>query len=172
MKIISSILLTAIICSCSSQKNATPGKSDSVTVTTVSSNETKSATPTKSVILNNPQEGANETKSPTPTKSAVLNNPASISNAPKCILDLIKAFKEEDVQNPPRKMYSYTYKGSTVYYVTPPCCDFFSDLYDENCKLIAHPDGGITGKGDGRLKDFSELKSNEKLVWEDSRKYR
>jgi hypothetical protein len=77
------------------------------------------------VILNNPQEGSNETKSPTPTKSAVLNNPASISNVPKCILDLIKAYKEEDVQNPPRKMYSYNYKGSTVYYVTPPCCDFF-----------------------------------------------
>ncbi|MEO5984713.1 MAG: hypothetical protein ABIP80_04365 [Ferruginibacter sp.] len=170
MKLVSSIFLTALICSCNSQKSTAPAKSDT-TVTKASANQTKSATPTKSVILNNPPEKVNETKSSTPTKTAVLNNSASVS-APQCILNLIKAFKEEDVQNPPRKMYSYSYKGSTVYYVTPPCCDFFSDLYDSNCKLIAHPDGGITGKGDGRLKDFVEMRSNEKIVWEDARKYR
>ena len=52
----------------------------------------------------------------------------------------------------------------------PICCDFYSDLYDNKCNLIAHPDGGFTGKGDGKIKDFRKEATNEKLVWEDSRK--
>ena len=88
---------------------------------------------------------------------------------PLCIDSLIAVFKEEKVQNPPRKIYSYTYKGNTVYYVPAICCDFFSDLYDTNCKLIGHPDGGFTGKGDGKLPDFNTGKSNEVLIWADKR---
>ena len=90
--------------------------------------------------------------------------------AKSCIEEMIKGFAKEEKQNPPRKIYSYTYKGETVYYVTPPCCDFYSDLYNSNCKLIGHPDGGFTGKGDGRMPDFHTNKSNEKLIWEDKRK--
>lgn len=87
-----------------------------------------------------------------------------------CVQKLIKKFSAEEVQNPPRSIYSYTYKGKTVYYVTPPCCDFFSDLYDSNCNLIGHPDGGITGKGDMQMMDFDTAKKNEKLIWKDKRK--
>lgn len=76
---------------------------------------------------------------------------------------------DDEVKNPPQKIFSYKYKGSTVYYVTAPCCDFFSDLLSADCELIAHPDGGITGKGDGRAADFHKLRSGEKLVWEDPR---
>lgn len=89
---------------------------------------------------------------------------------PACVNDLIAQFKEEKVQNPPRKIYSYTYQGKTVYYVPAICCDFFSDLYDSNCKLIGHPDGGFTGKGDGKMPDFFSARTNEVLVWEDKRK--
>ncbi len=94
----------------------------------------------------------------------------SSTDTAACIREMIAGFKNEEKQNPPRKIYSYTYKGQTVYYVTPPCCDFFSDLYDSNCKLIGHPDGGITGRGDGKFPDFEKTKTNEKLVWEDTRK--
>ncbi|MBS1742291.1 MAG: hypothetical protein JST81_04590 [Bacteroidetes bacterium] len=79
-------------------------------------------------------------------------------------------FAAEEKQNPPRKIIRYEYEGKTVYYVTPPCCDFFSDLYDSTCVLIGHPDGGFTGKGDGKLSDFNEKKKREVLVWEDRRK--
>ena len=95
---------------------------------------------------------------------------AAASPVPVCVKALIKKFTAEEKQNPPRSIYSYTYKGKTVYYVTPPCCDFFSDLYDSNCKLIGHPDGGITGKGDMQMVDFATAKSNEKLIWKDERK--
>ncbi len=90
-------------------------------------------------------------------------------NNPACINEMIKRYETAAKENPPRKIYSYTYQGRTVYYVTPPCCDFYSDLYDGECKLIGHPDGGLTGKGDGKLPDFQSTKSNEKLIWEDKR---
>lgn len=96
--------------------------------------------------------------------------PAATETVPACVKTLIKKFSTEEKQNPPRSIYSYTYKGKTVYYVTPPCCDFFSDLYDSNCNLIGHPDGGITGKGDMQMTDFTTAKSNEKLIWKDARK--
>jgi hypothetical protein len=89
---------------------------------------------------------------------------------PKCINKMIAEFTKAKVENPPRKIYSYNYQGKTVYYVTPPCCDFYSDLYDSDCNLIGHPDGGFTGKGDGKMPDFHSTKSGEKLVWEDKRK--
>lgn len=95
---------------------------------------------------------------------------ATANKLPACINDLVAQFKQEKVQNPPRKIYSYTYQGKTVYYVPAICCDFFSDLYDSNCKLIGHPDGGFTGKGDGKLQDFGTARTNEVLVWEDKRK--
>ncbi len=55
----------------------------------------------------------------------------------------------------------YLYKGDTVYLFVPPCCDRFSELYDRDGKLICHPDGGITGKGDGKCTDF--VKKAEKI---------
>lgn len=91
-------------------------------------------------------------------------------NHPACIDSLVRVFEAETVQNPPRKIYSYTYQGKKVYYVPALCCDFFSDLYDSNCKLIGHPDGGFTGKGDGKLPDFHSAKTEEVLVWADKRK--
>ena len=90
-------------------------------------------------------------------------------NVPSCIRVMIEKYEYEEKQTPPRKIYQYTYNGKRVYYVTAPCCDFFSDLYDSECALIGHPDGGITGRGDGSLPDFMKTRSNEKLIWEDKR---
>lgn len=103
--------------------------------------------------------------------SQKLQNETNADNSlPKCIKQMIKDFQAEPVQNPPRKIFSYSYHDSTVYYVPPICCDFYSDLYDNKCNLIAHPDGGFTGRGDGKIKDFKKEAINEKLVWEDKRK--
>ena len=89
---------------------------------------------------------------------------------PVAIQQLIKQYSAEEKANPPRTIYSYKYNGYTVYYVTAPCCDFFSDLYDSSGKLIAHPGGGFTGRGDGKIPDFDTKKTNEKIVWADKRK--
>lgn len=108
-------------------------------------------------------EKGNTGARPTPVETVQLDS------LPTCLQQLSTRYTQEVRMNPPRKIYSYRYRDSLVYYVTAPCCDFFSDLYNTRCELIAHPDGGITGKGDGRLPDFHSLKKVEKLLWEDKR---
>ena len=113
---------------------------------------------------------SNKNTATTGKETGIADDIYDESSVPACIKKLIAGFKAEEVQNPPRKIYRYLYNGKTVYYVTAPCCDFFTDLYDSNCKLIAHPDGGITGRGDGRATDFVKTRTGEKLIWEDKRK--
>lgn len=91
------------------------------------------------------------------------------SKHPRCIETLIKKMSEEEVTNPPASLYSYTYYNRTVYFVPAPCCDFFSILYDDSCNVIAHPDGGFTGRGDGRGIDFFETRKDEVKIWQDKR---
>lgn len=93
------------------------------------------------------------------------------SQYPKCLQALINRFEAEEKTNPPQSIYRYLYKNQLVYFVPAPCCDFFSNLYDDSCRLLGHPDGGITGRGDGRVTDFFEKRSNEQLIWEDQRKF-
>ena len=88
---------------------------------------------------------------------------------PVCVTALIEKFKSEDVTNPPMKIYRYVYKGKQVYYVPGPCCDNFSNLYNDSCRIMGHPDGGFTGRGDGQFPDFRKEISEEKLLWEDPR---
>ena len=90
-------------------------------------------------------------------------------DVPECIKTLIVTYKKEQKQNPPRSIYSYTYNGKTVYYVPAICCDQYSNLLDGDCNIMSHPDGGITGKGDGKLPDFKTARTNEKLIWTDDR---
>ncbi|PHR72255.1 MAG: hypothetical protein COA67_05400 [Lutibacter sp.] len=83
----------------------------------------------------------------------------------------IEEFTSQKVTNPPIKIYSYTYNEETVYFVTAVCCDVYSELYDNDCNRICAPDGGKTGKGDGKCADFFDTKTDEKLIWSDTRKY-
>ena len=92
-----------------------------------------------------------------------------VDSLPVCVKVLIEKMKSEAVTNPPRKIYSYKYLGKKVFYVPAVCCDNFSDLYNDSCRLMGHPDGGFTGKGDGKIKDFAAA-TDEKLLWADSRK--
>jgi hypothetical protein len=90
-------------------------------------------------------------------------------DVPVCILEKIEKLKTENPTNPPASVWQYEYNGQTVYYIPAKCCDIPSSLYDTNCKLICSPDGGFTGKGDGKCKDFAEKRTNEKLIWKDAR---
>jgi hypothetical protein len=42
-------------------------------------------------------------------------------------------------------------------------------LYDAGGDMICAPDGGLTGKGDGKCPDFLSIRKNEALVWKDTR---
>ena len=88
---------------------------------------------------------------------------------PSCVKEKIIQLQNNSSQNPPAQVWQYRYKGQTVYYFPPTCCDQMGELYDENCNLICHPDGGITGRGDGKCEDFFSARQKEKLVWENKR---
>lgn len=90
---------------------------------------------------------------------------------PDSIVSKINQLKNEAVRNPPAEVWQYDYKGETVFYIPPYCCDMFSELYDDNGNLICHPDGGFSGTGDGRCTDFGSTRTNGKLLWKDPRKY-
>lgn len=90
---------------------------------------------------------------------------------PQWLNQVIQQLKNEPVANPPTSVTRYEYKGQIVYYVPPQFADIWSTLYDANGKIIAHPDGGISGNGDGRAQDFLKEKKNGLLIWTDDRAY-
>jgi hypothetical protein len=90
-------------------------------------------------------------------------------NVPLCILQKIEIMKAENVANPAASVWQYEYNGQIVYFIPQSCCDIPSSLYDAKCNLICSPDGGFTGKGDGKCKDFFEKRTKEKLIWKDER---
>ncbi|MCB0706552.1 MAG: hypothetical protein KDC34_14655 [Saprospiraceae bacterium] len=90
-----------------------------------------------------------------------------LKELPQCVQDLVKDIKKAPITDPPTSLYSYTFEGATVYYISGPCCDIFSTLYNEDCEIICHPDGGFTGGGDGLCPDFLSKATDEKLLWMD-----
>lgn len=87
-------------------------------------------------------------------------------NMPVCLTAKIDSMKMDPKINLPESVTHYTYKGRSVYYVVSGCCDQFNEVYDENCKSIGAPDGGITGKGDNRLPDFYSQVTDKRVVWQ------
>jgi len=88
---------------------------------------------------------------------------------PLWLQDTIDAILSRPFGAPPATIWEYTYNGDDVYYRTYPCCDMFTDLYDENGKLLCHPDGGLTGVGDQTCTDFLSARQNRQLIWRDPR---
>ena len=84
---------------------------------------------------------------------------------PACVQQLIDDAKKEDPPNLPEQVDEYLYKGKKIYLVTAPCCDFFNMVYDDSCKNICAPTGGITGRGDGRCPDFDSVAKLVKQIW-------
>ena len=81
----------------------------------------------------------------------------------------IQGILAERKRNPIIRIVRYQFEGETVYYESAPCCDQQSTLYDTKGGVLCHPEGGITGKGDGRCGNFDKRKTNEMLVWQDPR---
>jgi hypothetical protein len=88
---------------------------------------------------------------------------------PAWINTLIKQFESAPVGNPPQSIWRYDYNGQVVYFVPAQCCDIPSTVYDADGNIICAPDGGITGEGDGRCPKFFSQRSDEQLIWKDSR---
>ena len=47
-----------------------------------------------------------------------------------------------------------------------PCCDKFNTVYDSVCNILGYPDGGFTGRGDGKMQDYRKETNGEKVIWQ------
>ncbi len=88
---------------------------------------------------------------------------------PAWVDQLSKQFESDPVGNPAQSIWRYEYNGQEVYYIPAQCCDMYSTLYDAVGNVLCAPDGGFTGKGDGKCSDFFDQRTKEQLVWQDQR---
>ena len=88
---------------------------------------------------------------------------------PPWLTALIRDLESQPRANPPAFIARYHYKGETVYFQPQRCCDVPSSVFTSNGTVMCHPDGGITGAGDGRCPDFFAVRKNEKVIWRDQR---
>ncbi len=91
---------------------------------------------------------------------------------PSWVSALISRLERAPVANPPALIARFTYRGDTVYYLPPRCCDVPSTVFNKAGAVICSADGGMTGGGDGRCADFFETRRDEKLIWRDTRSRR
>jgi len=108
---------------------------------------------------------------PTAETNQNINQPmANVNQAtPTWIKALIDEIESKSWGNSPSTIKKCNYQDKIVYYITSPCCDNYNYLYNENNQVICAPDGGITGRGDGKCIDFSSDKKTCELIWQDSR---
>jgi hypothetical protein len=84
---------------------------------------------------------------------------------PACLAAKIKSMASDPNQGSPVSVTRYTYRQRTVYYMVSACCDKFNVVYDSVCNILGHPDGGFTGRGDGKMQGFREEATNGKVIW-------
>ncbi|WP_240737352.1 DUF6970 domain-containing protein [Hymenobacter metallicola] len=135
---------------------------------------------TRGVSVNTPTDppvsgsvNGNDTPNPTSANTTDLRPTQTTAfdttSRPRWLEDRIQRHLAEPKQNPIVQISRYTYKGQVVYYETLGCCDQFSNLYNTKGNLICHPEGGLTGRGDGQCPDFEKNRTGERLVWRDPR---
>jgi hypothetical protein len=89
---------------------------------------------------------------------------------PACVMQKIEAINKKTISNPPLQIDEYLYNGKRVFLYTADCCDQFNMLYDENCKSLCAPSGGLDGSGDRKCRDFSANAKHIKVTWKNENK--
>ena len=88
---------------------------------------------------------------------------------PSWITEKIAELEKQAPHKAKSYIKEYEYNDKKVYYIPADCCDQMNPLYDENGKVICHPSGGFTGRGDNKCPDFKPAATDGKLIWEDIR---
>ena len=85
---------------------------------------------------------------------------------PSCFETKIKTMSANLREGVPQSITRYRYKGQPVYYMLSSCCDNYNIVFDSDCNILGFPDGGYTGRGDGKMPDFHKEAVKDKIVWE------
>ncbi len=89
---------------------------------------------------------------------------------PECLTNVIKEMSANPAEGAPLSVTRYDYKRKQVYYFASACCDRYNIVYDSACHILGYPDGGFTGRGDGKMTDFKNEATNATLVWQPEQK--
>ena len=102
------------------------------------------------------------------TKNMVKEENDALTNnsMPKCLANVVKEMSANPAEGSPISVTRYDYKGKQVYYLIAPCCDKYNIVYDSACHILGYPDGGFTGRGDGKMMDFKKEATNAIVVWQ------
>ena len=97
--------------------------------------------------------------------SACGGSKSASASEPKWVTHLIDSLEHAKYNNG-AAVSKYSYEGKTVYYVQAPCCDQMNALYDETGVLMCYPDGGFTGRGDGKCPGFKNGAEMLAMLWQ------
>lgn len=103
-------------------------------------------------------------------KSSLDLSPSEASNV-KWLDGLIEQEKTNPVVNPPSSITECNYNGEVVYYLPARCCGVYGFLFNNDGEIICSPDGGFTGRGDGRCVDFFSERIDCETIWADNRSF-
>ncbi len=90
---------------------------------------------------------------------------ADSTELPTCLQAKIDSMTANPNEGSPQSVTSYRYHDKTVYYLVSPCCDKYNIVYDSVCNVLGYPDGGFTGRGDGKMPDFFKEAKDRKVLW-------
>lgn len=99
------------------------------------------------------------------TSCAAHRKAQDLNNLPSCLKTKIETMSANPREGTPQSVTRYTYKGQTVYYMLSACCDKYNIVFDSDCNVLGFPDGGYTGRGDGKMPDFHKEAVDGKIVW-------
>jgi len=99
------------------------------------------------------------------TPDVPITPAAEVAPRPPWLELLIGRLAAQPPVHPPQTVWRYLYRGQVVYYLPPQCCDQFSVLFDAKGRVIAAPEGGLSGRGDGRAADFFQQRLQGLLLW-------
>lgn len=102
-----------------------------------------------------------------PRSAVKPENPETKDSLPACVRHMINERKKDIPPELPQSITAYSYEGKTVYYFKEGCCDQFNPVYDDSCHLLGAPDGGFTGRGDGKLPEFFNKAKMIGVVWKE-----
>lgn len=95
----------------------------------------------------------------------LVNNSVNSDEMPGCLREIIETMSEDLSEGMPLSVTQFKYHGQKVYYMVAPCCDKYNIVYDSACTILGYPDGGFTGRGDGKMQDFEKEAINPKVIW-------
>ena len=96
----------------------------------------------------------------------VANKNVKVTNQiPSCLRSKVDSMSANASIGAPQSITRYSFHGKTVYYLKLAFCDKYNIVYDSACNLLGFPDGGFTGRGDGKMVDFHREETDGKIVW-------